>query len=68
MADTNDRLQEALTAYLEFLEMGGPEPDTSDLNPAEKQELRKLIEALELTEGVAFGSGRDPSPGQTDVA
>lgn len=62
MADANDRLQEALAAYLEHLEMGGPEPDTSHLTSAEQQQLRELIDALELTEGVAFG------PAQGSVA
>ena len=58
MAD-DDRLQDALAAYLDHLEMGGPEPDTSHLSAAEKRELQELIDSLELTEGVAFGSGRD---------
>ena len=59
MADDNERLQEVLAAYLDHLEMGGPEPDTSHLSPDEKRELQELIDALELTEGVAFGRGRD---------
>lgn len=58
MAD-NDRLQDALAAYLDHLEMGGPEPDIDHLSADEKQRLQELVDALELTEGVAFGSGRD---------
>jgi hypothetical protein len=59
VAEVSDRIQEALATYLAYLEMGGREPDTSYLTPAEKSELRELIEALELTEGVAFGLGRE---------
>ncbi len=59
VADGSDRLQDALAAYLDYLEMGGSEPDTSHLNSSEKRELQELIDALELTEGVAFGRGRD---------
>lgn len=62
MADDNDALQEALAAYLEHLEMGGPEPDTSHLSADEKSELQELVEALELTEGVAFDKGEPEAP------
>jgi hypothetical protein len=55
VADANDRLQEALAAYLEHREMGGSEPDTSYLTAAEQEQLRELIDALDLTEGIAFG-------------
>jgi hypothetical protein len=58
MAETNDRIEDALAAYLDYLEMGGQEPDTSHLTPTERQELQDLIDALELSEGVAFGHGR----------
>jgi hypothetical protein len=69
VADASDRLQEALAAYLDYLEMGGLEPDTGHLTRAEKHELRELIDALELTEGVAFGRGREVSSAEaTDVA
>jgi hypothetical protein len=59
VAETGDRVQEALATYLDYLEMGGQEPDTSHLNPKELEELQELIGALELTEGVAFGLGRE---------
>ncbi|HEX5901513.1 MAG TPA: hypothetical protein VF028_00125 [Actinomycetota bacterium] len=59
MAENGDRVQEALAAYLEYLEMGGREPETDHLDPKELDELRGLIAALELTEGVEFGLGRD---------
>jgi hypothetical protein len=62
VADDNDALQEALAAYLEHLEMGGPEPDTSHLSADEKSELQELVEALELTEGVAFDKGEPEAP------
>ena len=59
MAENGDRVQEALAAHLEYLEMGGKEPETDHLDPEEQEELRGLIAALELTEGVEFGLGRD---------
>lgn len=58
MADS-DKIQAALAAYLDHLEMGGAAPDVSHLTEDERHELQELIEALELTEGVAFGSGRE---------
>lgn len=60
MAD-DDRVQDALAAYLDHLEMGGPEPDTSHLSASERRDLDELIDALALTEGVALG--RDSSDG-----
>ncbi len=68
MADGSERLQEALAAYLDYLEMGGPEPDTSHLSASEKKELKELIDALELTEGVAFSRGRDEAATTPDTA
>ena len=67
MAEIGDRVQEALAAYLEYLEMGGPEPDTDHLDPQELEDLRGLIAALELTEGVVFGLGRGRA-GERDQA
>jgi hypothetical protein len=59
----SERVQEALARYLEYLEMGGAEPDFSDLADDDRRELQELIDALELTEGVAFGrGGREGSP------
>lgn len=59
MGEVSDRVQDALAAYLDHLELGGPQPDTSHLTRSEQDELKELIDALELTEGVAFGLGRD---------
>ena len=61
MAESGNRVQEALAAYLDYLEMGGPEPETDHLDPREREELRELIEALRLTEGIEFGLGRGSS-------
>ncbi|HYP23713.1 MAG TPA: hypothetical protein VEV43_09080 [Actinomycetota bacterium] len=61
MADS-DRVQDALAAYLDHLEMGGAEPDFSHLTEEERAELQELVDALELTEGIAFGSGGEQSP------
>ena len=68
MADDNDRVQEALAAYLDFLEMGGAEPDTSHLSAAERRELAELIDALDSTAGVAFGRARDETAGADQPA
>jgi hypothetical protein len=61
MNENNDRIQQALAEYLDYLELGGSQPDTSYLSPAEQKELEDLINALDLTEGVAFGLSREPS-------
>lgn len=49
-----ERVQEALAAHLEHLELGGPEPDVSHLTAAERDELRELIALLDSTEGLAL--------------
>jgi hypothetical protein len=59
VTETSDRVKEALAAYLEYLEMGGREPETDHLDPEELEELNGLIAALASTEGVEFGLGRD---------
>jgi hypothetical protein len=64
----SDKVQEALAAYLEQLEMGGAEPDVSHLTVDERVELQELIDALELTQGVAFGRGREKGPAGPDAA
>jgi hypothetical protein len=66
VAENGDRVQEALAAHLEYLEMGGQEPAIDHLDPVEQEELRGLIAALELTEGVEFGLGRD-RPGTAEA-
>ena len=67
MAD-DDRVQEALAAHLEHLEMGGAAPDDSHLTDEDRRELQELLEALELTEGVAFGRGRDEGSAALEAA
>jgi hypothetical protein len=64
----SDQVQEALAAYLEQLEMGGAEPDLSHLTDEERRELQELIDALELTQGVAFGRGREEGPAALEAA
>lgn len=58
MGETEDRIEAALAAYLDNVEMGGPEPDVSHLSPSEQKELEELIRILDLTGGVALGLGR----------
>lgn len=58
MGVSNERIREALSAYLEYFEMGGSEPETSHLNLTERDELKRLVDGLRLTEGVPFGVGR----------
>jgi hypothetical protein len=59
MSDSDERVKDALAAYLDHLELGGPKPDTSHLSDTEVEELQQLIGALDMTEGVAFGLGRE---------
>jgi hypothetical protein len=59
MNSSNERIREVLATYLEYLEMGGSEPETSHLTPEEKEELDRLIKDLTLTEGIPFGIGRE---------
>lgn len=73
MTESSDRIEEALAAYIDHVEMGGPQPDVSHLSASEREELEELIRILELTGGVALGLGRgkeaadeeSPSPGET---
>src|SRR5918992_909330 len=48
--------------------MGGSEPDFSHLNETERNELQELIDALELTEGVAFGRAREEASVPVEAA
>ncbi len=66
MGEMSDRIEEALAAYLDHVEMGGPEPDVSHLSPSEREELDELIRILDLTGGVALGLGR--SEGKTEAS
>jgi hypothetical protein len=59
VSGSEDRVQEALAAYLEHLELGGPEPDASHLTAEEREKLQGLIGLLNQTEGIAFGRGQD---------
>jgi hypothetical protein len=62
MSDSEERIKEALAAHLDHLELGGPKPDTSHLSDSEVEELQQLIDTLDMTEGVAFGLGRETPP------
>lgn len=62
MSDSEERVQEALAAHLEHVELGGPDPDVSHLTSAEQEDLRGLIRLLDQTEGVAFGLGLGAAP------
>lgn len=62
MSGSDDRVEEALAAHLEHLELGGPAPDVSHLTAEEQSKLRELIGLLDSTEGIAFGRGREEEP------
>jgi hypothetical protein len=62
MSASEDRVQEALAAHIEALELGGPEPDFSHLTTEDREKLEALIGLLDQTEGVAFGRGLDEPP------
>lgn len=64
MTDGDDRVQEALAAHLEHLELGGPRPDVSHLSTSELEQLRELISLLDQTEGIAFDRGIDEGLGE----
>jgi hypothetical protein len=59
MSGSEGRVQDALAAHLEHLEVGGPEPDLSHLTPAERERLQQLTGLLDQTEGIAFGRSLD---------
>lgn len=59
MSGSEDRVEDALAAHLEHLELGGPQPDVSQLTTEEREKLEGLIGLLDQTEGVAFGRGLD---------
>jgi hypothetical protein len=69
VSTSEDRVQAALAAHLEHLEVGGPEPDVSHLTDAERDELRELIAVLDASEGIAFhhktDRGRAPASSVT---
>jgi hypothetical protein len=64
---SDDRVQHALAAHLEHVEIGGPEPDTSHLTDAELERLADLVGLLDDTGGVAFGKGLD-EPAEPSVS
>jgi hypothetical protein len=68
MAESNERIEEALAAYLDHVEMGGPKPDIGHLSSSEREELQELIRILELTGGVALGLGRDDEGVEAEAA
>src|SRR4029450_241425 len=68
MSPSEDRVQEALAAHLEALELGGPEPDFSHLTTEDRERLEALIGLLDQTEGVAFGRGLDGPPADVSAS
>jgi hypothetical protein len=60
----SDRVQEALAAHIEHLELGGPAPDVSHLSADELDQLHELIGLLDETEGIAFDRGIDERLGE----
>lgn len=68
MTGNPDRVQEALAAHLEHLEVGGPAPDLSHLTPDERARLDELVAVMELTDGVALGRGTEGAGVETAAA
>jgi hypothetical protein len=68
MSGSEDRVQDALAAHLEHLELGGPQPDVSQLTTEEREKLEALIGLLDQTEGVAFGRGLDEQRVDVDAS
>ncbi len=68
MSGTEDRVEQALAAHLEHVELGGPEPDISHLTAEEREKLEELIGLLDQTEGVAFGRGLDDERAEPAVS
>lgn len=64
---TDDRVQDALAAHLEHVELGGPEPDVSHLTDGEQGELRELIALLDSTEGLALHGEERVRPAETSA-
>jgi len=58
VGEISERVEEALAAYLDHVEMGGPKPDVGHLSDSERTELEELIRLLDVTGGVALGLGR----------
>ena len=56
---TSQRVEEAIARYLEYLELGGPEPDYGGLDAAERDEVDGILSVLEATEGIGLRSA-DP--------
>jgi len=65
VSEMDERIEEALAAYLDHVEMGGPQPDVSHLSASEQEELEELIRILDLTGGVALGLGRGEDEAET---
>ena len=68
MSEMNERIEEALAAYLDHVEMGGPKPDVGHLSASEQEELEELIRILDLTGGVALGLGRGEGEAETPLS
>lgn len=64
MTNSDDRVQQALAAHIEHLELGGPAPDVSHLSKDELDQLHELISLLDETEGIAFDRGIDERLGE----
>lgn len=58
MSESSERVESALAAYLDFLEMGGVEPDVSHFTSSEREEFDELVGLLELSKNVPLGVGR----------
>ncbi len=54
MSETDDMVQDAVSRYLEYTELGGRPPDFSDLAADVREKVQQIIGMLEQTEGIAL--------------
>lgn len=54
MSESEPAVEEAVARHLEFMELGGTEPDLSRLTKQDRLRVREILDMLELTEGVAL--------------
>ncbi|HEX2054332.1 MAG TPA: hypothetical protein VHJ78_11485 [Actinomycetota bacterium] len=57
---SEEQVREAVARYLEYLELGGREPDFTGLDAADRAQVEEILELLAETEGVGLNTA-DPA-------